>query len=229
MKTSYGLPALREKVLEVLKDAFLNNHIEEQEYESRLKQALHAQYVEDLRLVLYDFPKNIKEELFEEATPKNSPIASNPHPLVPTETVFRSILSGDDREVAHIGTSISFSAILGEQKVNLRKSSFSASQIHLDASSYLGSVILDLRNEQLEGKHFDIYIDNILGSIKILIPAACRINNQLTSVMGEFVVKNKKKSWFQSLFKQTEELTLEANFSINIYGKCILGEVTIEY
>jgi hypothetical protein len=229
MKTSYGLPTLREKVLEVLKDAFLNNHIEEQEYESRLKQALNAQYVEDLRLVLYDFPKNIKDKIFEENTPKNSPIAPNLSPILPTETVFRSILSGDNSEIAHIGDSISFSAILGEQKANLRKSSFSASQIHLDALSYLGSITLDLRNEDLEGKHFDIYVDNILGSIKILIPAACRIDNQLNNVMGDFSIKNTKKSWFKSFFKQTEGLTQEANFSITIYGKCILGEVTIEY
>jgi hypothetical protein len=47
--------------------------------------------------------------------------------------------------------------------------------------------------------------------------------------MGDFSIKNTKKSWFKSFFKQTEGLTQEANFSITIYGKCILGEVTIEY
>jgi len=228
MKTSYGLPILREEVLEALKNAFSSNHIEEKEYESRVQQALDSQYVEDLRVVLYDFPKPIKDAIFEKNTLSTSPKQTTQE-LLPSNTVFRSVLSEKKTEIMHIGNSLAAATILGEQKLDLRKADFSVNQLRFDISCYLASTTLDLRNEHLEGKHLDIYVENVLGSIEILIPPTGYISNQVNTTVGEFSLKNKGKSWFNRLFGNNQDLQKETNFSITIHGRCILGEIIVIY
>ena len=233
MKTTYGLPLLREKTLDALKTAFVNNHLEEKEYESRVKQALEAQYVEDLRATLYDFPKEIKESIFSENVPAKKSTESEIPAFVPnpdTRDVYKTILSEKKSEILRIeGNSVRFTSLLAEQDVDLRKCDFNGERLRFDISCVLGSTIIDLRNENLEGKHIDIYIDATFGSVKIFIPSGGYVNNALNTYLGDFSMRNKGKSWLNKVLGKNEETPKETRFTLSVYGTCTLSEVVIVF
>ncbi len=64
MKTTYGLPAKREEVIDTLNTAFAEQNLDDEEYENRVKEALNAKCIEELELVVFDFPREIKDKLF---------------------------------------------------------------------------------------------------------------------------------------------------------------------
>jgi Domain of unknown function (DUF1707) len=68
MKTVYGLPKKREEVIQELQNAFASQNLDEVEYESRLNEALVANSIEDLEVLVLDFPSDVKTKLFPKET-----------------------------------------------------------------------------------------------------------------------------------------------------------------
>jgi predicted membrane protein len=152
-------------------------------------------------LIVFDFPKEIKEPLFSEiAAPatQNNNINSD-LPIINRES-FRSILSEDKQDVKAIGPkAVDFFTLLGEQEVDFRHCVLNGNNFRINVNCYLGSSVLDLRNENLDGKNIDIFVNNIFGEIKIYIPPGGIVHQNLQITLGNFSIKDKRKSWLKRI------------------------------
>lgn len=226
MKTTYGLPILREKVLDALKSAFVSNLLDEKEYENRVSQALQADSVESLRAVLHDFPKNELYRIFEQ---KEAIVVKN-EDLPETSSnisTFNSSFSERKQEISLINGVNKIKSFFTEFETDFRRAAVAANLVKIEASSHFSSLIIDLRNENLQGKRVEIRIDCSLGNVRIFLPKGCKIQNNLNSSFGSFVMRNKKKSWISRFLNEQDTPAPEVEFSLTIYGSCFLGEVEI--
>ncbi|MFO7729663.1 MAG: LiaF-related protein [Spirochaetia bacterium] len=55
-KRKYGVPEYRDKIVRRLETAYADNKLELEEYEKRLDQAYRADFIEDLEMIVHDFP-----------------------------------------------------------------------------------------------------------------------------------------------------------------------------
>ena len=55
-KRKYGVPEFRDKIIRRLETAYADNKLELDEYERRLELAYRAEYMEDLEVLVHDFP-----------------------------------------------------------------------------------------------------------------------------------------------------------------------------
>jgi hypothetical protein len=239
MKTTYGLPQKRELVLEALKAAFVNNNLDESEYESRVNQTLEAKYVEELRAVLYDFPKKIKEEIFDDIPStainesnlrETSNNLSNFSGNMPTESErYTAFFSEKRQDIAFMNNVLAFQSFMSEHNVDMRKCIIRGDELFFNISCHAGSMTLDLRNENLDGKKINIKVDCIFGQIKVYVPAGGKIVNNASMILGDFSLRNKKKSWLNKLIGREDAPAQEANFTLVIHGNCAFAEFVVVY
>ncbi len=228
-QTTYGLPNKKEEVIEALKEAYANQNLEEDEYEKRLHEATNAKSIEALELVLFDFPNAIRQKIFPSKIRETFLVQP---PAEQTSMVkAQVIMSEDERQIAQLGNHLPrFSAILSSQKIDFRLSKILDEHTVLRVESILSSTLLDLRNENLDGKIIDIYVSGILGDIKILLPKGGIIEREIDVIGGNYKVQNKGKSWIQRLRgKSTQEEAPSIQFKVRIRGKFWLGNVMVSY
>ncbi len=236
MKTTYGLPKKREEVIQELQTAFANQNLDDTEYESRLNEALAAKSIEDLEVIVFDFPLEIKRKLFPkmEATTTSQVItpseSSSPSPSSQSVNSYRVIMGDDKRQILQLDASTQhFITILGNQKIDLRKSSLQGNKLKISVECLLGSTIIDLRNEKLEGKSIDIWVGGILGDIKIFVPKGGSILREAQMFGGNITVKDKRKNWLSMLTGSHREEEPPTSFILTIRGSYWLGNVEIAY
>lgn len=230
--TTYGLPNKREAVIKQLNLAYSEQNLEEEEFESRLKEATNAQSIEELKLVIFDFPIAIQDSIFPKETIVPAKVQAPSSPVVPSpRNKFQSILGNDSRSIPTLSQNMSkFSAILSEQKLDFRLSQIVGDDLYVHCEAILSSVTVDLRNENLEGKTLHIHVTGSLGEIKLLIPRGAAIQKSIHSVMGEFKVQDKNRSWIKritGLGKQEEPE--KDRFTVNITGTYWLGNIKLVY
>ncbi|GAB4197626.1 MAG: hypothetical protein OHK0057_01960 [Thermoflexibacter sp.] len=236
MKTTYGLPKKREEVIQELQTAFANQNLDDAEYESRLNEALAAKSIEDLEVIVCDFPLEVKHKLFpKELAPAPSQEVTSSNSSLPSSSLqsinsYRVILGDDKRQIALLDASTQhFITILGNQKIDLRKSILQSNHLKINVENLLGSTIIDLRNENLEGKHIDIWVGGMLGDIKIFIPQGGSIQREAQMFAGNFTVKDKRKNWLSILTGSNQEEKPLTSFTLTIRGSYWLGNVEIAY
>lgn len=251
MKTTYGLPAKREEVIDVLNTAFAEQNLDDEEYENRVKEALNAKCIEELELVVFDFPKEIKNQLFPNssknlATQKSDfpPAAfsssSNPATRLGSElsNLFpaRSVkaIFTTEKELVPVLTekSVHFQAVFGTQKIDFRNCRFEGKRFRIDVDSILSTTVLDLRSQDLAGKHIDIFIKGALNEIKIYIPAGGTVQKNTNLILGEYSIKDKKNGFMSQVNKFLGNETSEKEpiaFTITLHGNSFLGAVKVIY
>lgn len=252
MKTTYGLPAKREEVIDVLNTAFAEQNLDDEEYENRVKEALNAKCIEELEVIVFDFPKEIKDKLFPNSTQNLAKQKSDFPPAAfssstnPTTTRSRSDLANlfpaksvkaiftTDKELVPVLTEqpIHFQAIFGTQKIDFRNCRFEGKRFRIDVDSILSTTVLDLRNQDLRGKHIDIFIKGVLNEIKIYIPHGGIVQKDTQLILGEYSIKDKRKGFLGQInkFLGNEQVENESiAFTITLHGNVFLGGIKVIY
>lgn len=229
--TTYGLPKKREEVIEALKLAYTNQNLDDQEYERRLNETMSAKSIEDLMLVLFDFPAEIRYRIF--PRDNSTPTSSSSPTYLPalTDNKLQVIMGNDARNMPTLSNSLSkISAILSSQKLDFRLSQVPETPINIHIESILSSTLIDLRNENLEGKHININVSGALAEIKIMLPRGATIQRNIQLVAGEFKVQDKQRSWIKRLTgmgsKETQD---EIQLTVHINGRFWLGNIKVIY
>lgn len=235
--TTYGLPKKKNEVIEILNEAYANQNLEDQEYERRLDEATNAKSIEDLQLVIFDFPAAVRNKIFPK-TPASSQRPSTPDPswpstLVPSKTDIstQTILGNDNLNMPVLSSSLSkISAILSNQKLDFRLAEIPATPINIRVDSYLSSTILDLRNEQLDGKVINIDVECFLGEVKILLPRGAQIQRNVSVLLSDFKVQDKQRSWIRRLTGiGASDPQPEISLTVNVTGTVLLGGLKLVY
>lgn len=232
--TTYGLPKKREEVIEVLKEAYANENLEEQEFEKRLDEAVKAESVEALKLVLFDFPAEIKNKIFvrESNVPTTQTHAQVPVPAA-VSPVIKVIMGNDTRTIPEFSNAISkVSAFMSNQKLDFRVSQVPETPVDLYVECFMSNTWLDLRNENLANKQINLHISGALGNIKIMLPRGASIQKNMQLVAGEYKVQDKQTSWIKRLTgKAKREQTPDDNIqlTVNILGSFWFGNVKVIY
>ena len=234
MKTVYGLPKKREEVIEELQTAFANQNLDEAEYESRLNEALAANSIEDLEVLVLDFPPQIKSKLFpkevETTVQVSKPTATAPLPMIPIKDTYRAIMSSDNRSIDQLDQqTVSFFALMSQQHIDLRQTQLQGNRFKLHIECLLGNTEIDLRNEDLAGRHIEIWVGGGLGEIKIKLPKGGIIQKEAQMFGGSLNIKDKRKSWINRLTGNVKEETATIQFTVSLHGTYWLGNVDIVY
>ena len=252
MKTIYGLPTKREEVIDVLNTAFAEQNLDEQEYENRVKEALNAKCIEDLELVVFDFPKDIKNTLFPPSRENITKQTSDFPPAAfsssmrtknqydanlskrnfPSQTL-RAIFTTENQHIPVLGEeTVGFQTVFGTQKIDFRNCRFQGNRFRIDVESIFSNTTLDLRNEELAGKHIDIFVRGALNEIKIYIPRGGMVQKNTHLILGEYSIKDKRKGFLGQINKFLGNDQLETNhisFTITLHGGILLGNVKVIY
>lgn len=249
MKTTYGLPAKREELIDVLNTAFAEQNLDDEEYENRVKEALNAKCIEDLEVIVFDFPREIKDKLFpnknitkqkkdfppaafssstKPTTQSNSDLA-NLFPARSSKAIFTN-----EKELIPILTekSVHFQAVFGTQKIDFRNCQFEGNRFRIDIDSVFAETTLDLRNQDLAGKHIDIFLKGALNEIKIYIPRGGVVQKNTTLVLGDYSIKDKRKGFLGQINKflgTQQEENHDVSFTIILHGNIFLGNVKVVY
>ncbi|WP_291723514.1 LiaF domain-containing protein [Bernardetia sp.] len=252
MKTTYGLPAKREEVIDVLNTAFAEQNLEEYEYENRVKEALNAKCIEELEVIVFDFPKAIKNKLFpKESAPSSlrkqntdfppaafSTKATTHQSSIPTTRQYfgqplRATFAAEKQLIPILDENpVSFQAIFGTQKVDFRSCRFEGTHFRLDVESIFSETTIDLRNQDLHGKHIDIFIKGALNEIKIYIPRGGFVQKNTQLILGDYSLRDKKKGFLGQINKFLGNDTPESNdisFTVTLHGNIFLGNIKVVY
>ena len=146
----------RQRVAEVLREAAGEGRIDLEELDERLELTWGAKTYADL-------------------VPITADLHLPAHP--PTAAPVRRTPAG----VPAVGHASS-TAIMGECK---RQGVWSV-PAHHSAFALMGSVVIDLRQAQLESHHTQINASSIMGEVKIIVPAHAHVIVDGTPIMGEF-------------------------------------------
>ena len=249
MKTTYGLPAKREEVIDALNTAFAEQNLDEEEYENRVKEALNAKSIEELEVIVFDFPREIKNKLFPTSLTNQktdfppAAFSSSTYPnrrstsevsnnRFPSQTL-KAIFSSEKQLIPVLSEdSFHFQTIFGTQKVDFRNCRFEGRHFRIEVESIFSTTVLDLRNQDLAGKHIDIIIKGALNEIKIYIPRGGIVQKNTNFILAEYSIKDKKKGFLGQINKFLGNETPESqsiDFSITLHGGLFLGEVQVIY
>ena len=257
MKTTFGLPKKREQVINLLQQAYVDQNLEEDDYEARLKAAMDAKSLEELQEVIHDFPNaprlvgGARSQTGQQGMhqqQQNAPLGQSrqqggfefPFVFPPRQPQAPSIGGNARRSTVLFGNKnleireeitkpVRVATYLGEQKVSLQQASVSGNNLLISVETGLGQAIIDLRGEQLAGKHIQVDIMNVLGELVILLPKGAQVNNQVTPMLGEVSHSYQKvKKWIKRVISGQKALdTTPIPFTVTLYGTCILGEVRL--
>lgn len=228
--TTYGLPKKREEVVEALNQAYANQNLEDQEYERRLHEATNAKSIEELRLVIFDFPIEIKNQIFpaDNITPSPQTKTIFP-PSTKSDSSLQIIMGSDNRVMPEFSNALpEISAIMSNQKVDFRLSKVPETPINIRIESILSSTHIDLRNENLDGKHINIRISGFMGEVKIMLPRGVRIERNVQMVAGELKIQDKQRSWINRLIGNQQKQE-EIRLTVNITGNFWFGSIKLVY
>lgn len=209
----FGLPKMREKVLDMLGNAYSNNDLDIEEYERRLPLAHNAQSLDELEEVIYDFPE--VKTLF---------------PSVPKSSIFPT--SRTNSNLATHGKESSFVNIIGNKQI----SSFDISEPNIELISGIGENMIDLRDIGSKFTHISIKNYSMIGTLLIRLPANAQLKNNMTTVIGSFQQQVRGDGFWNKLFKRIKkEVPQISNFNPNppifveLSGFSLIGETVIEY
>lgn len=236
MGTTYGLPKKRDEVLEVLKEAFIERNLDEQEYERRMSDAIDAKSLEELETLLFDFPYEIRSKIFvgsalqrkEETRPFTPNSAPRSVSYEPGAAASRAILSGMKQVPGHIGhQQVKFVTILGDQRVDFRIAHVDSDTIFIKVDNILGKTVIDLRNREFYGREVVLELSGGLGEVQVLIPRGTRVDKSVQLILGSTKFLDRGRTWFNRLIGKQEAPQEDITFLLRITGIYWLGDIKL--
>lgn len=164
-KRKYGVPDYRDKIIRRLETAYADNKLELEEYERRLELAYKAEFMEDLEVLVHDFPGSQQAESRE----------------IAGETDMDIPEAEDDTNIT----------LIGDQ--HLTAEDFSNRKIQ--SVSILGDVNIDVRSFRNSERPIRIKIYSFIGDTRIIIPRGMKVKNRFRSLLGDYeLVRNEEQN-----------------------------------
>lgn len=208
----FGLPKMREKVLDMLGNAYSSNDLDIEEYEKRLALTHNAQSIGELEQVIYDFPE--VENLF---------------PAVPKSSIFPSQFGS---ALANRGQESSFVNIIGNKQI----SSFDISEPNIELITGIGEAVIDLRDIGSKFTHIKVSNYSMIGNLLIRLPANAQLKNSMTTIIGSFKQQVRGEGFWNKLFKRIKKEVPQISnpnpnppVFVELTGFSVIGEVVVEY
>ncbi len=205
----FGLPKMRERVLEALSQAYIDQQLETEDYEKRVELAYQASYIDELEDTVYDFPNRYQ---LIQRTPYQQP--PNPQHNRPTPNTYVP----EKGYFSLIGDFNITDADIGEEPVQMFNG--------------IGDTIIDLRAIG-DDRYIEINQFSLIGDTKILVPEGMIVEKRnLIYVIGEFK-RRKRRDLSKFLGKLTgkkieEEPPKPPNQSVlRIKGFKLIGDFKI--
>jgi hypothetical protein len=209
----FGLPKMREKVLDMLGSAYSNNDLDIEEYEKRLAAAHKAQSIDELEHVIYDFPA-VKT-------------------LFPTKTINTPVFPTNfSTGLAALNTESSFVNIIGNKQI----SSLDISEPTIELITGIGDTMLDLRDIGKKYTHIKITNYTLIGNLRIKLPANAQLKKGMSIVIGNLTQKVRGEGFWNGLFKRIVKEVPQIStpnpnppIFVELSGFSLIGEVIVEY
>lgn len=226
LPTTYGLPKLREQVINVLEQAYIGNNLDADDYEQRLVLAHSAKSVEELKNVIHDFPQ--KDHIF----PKSKAVTPR-QTTTPTTTIDTEQLLAPVKGLIHSIENADSMSVIGDCYL----STFDLNQPNVKIVRGIGNAVIDLRDIGHKYSHVRIESYGLIGDVYIRVPMTAHVKRKMFLLLGEKTqrVRNKAKSFFDKLFG-TKNMTPRYNkgltapeVTIEIVGFNLIGNLNIEY
>lgn len=219
--TTFGLPKQREKVIDLLEKAFINNDLDSDDYESRLVMAHGAQSIEELKVAIHDFPQ--KDRLFPSNTTSHTkvPSARSSQLPSPVQGFIHSIENADAMSV------------IGDCHVT----SMDVHQPNLKVIRGIGNTVLDMRDIGHKFSHVRIESYGLIGDVYIRVPVNAKVKRKMFVLIGEKTqrIRNKAQSFIDRIFGNKKNIWPSAQnssapeVSVEITGFNLIGNLVIEY
>ena len=207
-KNTFGVPKLREKILDALSKAYVNSLLDTEEYENRVESAHKSRTVEDLAELIHDFPD--RHEIVAPFLPK-APHQRSAEYLSSTKTGSFPKMPKPTGERKLKGlTLLGNKYLLARDCVDQPGFAFTA----------IGDLIMDLRDIQ-PGQIVDMTHISLIGDLKILLPEGVKVEQNYLVLIGEF----KRKF----LRRQKAESVEPEQAYLRITGIKLIGDLRIEY
>lgn len=219
LPTTYGLPKLREKIINLLETAYVGNEIDTHDYENRLDLVHEAQSVEELKLVIHDFPQ--RDAIFPaKNSPKQKPAYSQQLPS-PVQGFIKSLESADAMTI--IGDCHLSSADMTKPNAKVLRG--------------IGDTVIDLRDVGHKFSNIRIESYSLIGDVRVLVPVNAKVKRKMFILIGEKTqrIRSKAQSFFDKLFGAktrriiNKHISPSPEISVEIAGFNLIGNLVVEY
>ncbi len=229
MPTTYGLPKKKEEVMEVLLTAFTEENLDALEYDRRMEQAMEAESIEALEQIIADFPLEIRRRIFPSTATTTTTRRSATSAALPALPPLRVVMGESYQHLSEINKQpLALFAALSTQKIDLRDAVLLSDELVIKVECILSETVIDLRNEQLNGRRIRFVVHGALGEIKILLPPGGLIEQAVDLIGGSLSVKDKRKGWLKRLRGQSPD-PLEHLYTVIVQGNFWFGSIRIVY
>jgi hypothetical protein len=165
---AYGVPARRQRVLELLSEAYATDQLEQSEFERRIEMAENAGTVEALDELVADFPPEIAHGA---VTPAEYGIATRPSGTELQREIDR--LDGMDAPTRF--------TVLGDQHLEIKP----GDPRLVRSVSVIGDCVVDLRELAGAGGVVLVKVAALLGDTRIIVPRGTPVDVRLFNLIGD--------------------------------------------
>jgi len=184
-KRKYGVPDYRDQIIRRLETAYAGNKLELEEYERRLELACKAEFIEDLEILVHDFPGQ-------------------------QQSVDRDIHTGIDKDFSESADNTKIT-LIGDQ--HLTAEDFSNKSIQ--SLSILGDVNIDIRRFRNCEEPIRIKIFSLIGDTRIIIPRGMKVKNRFKSLLGDYeLVRSDEQRGQEESFEESTGICILEGVSI---------------
>ncbi|MBX2841261.1 MAG: cell wall-active antibiotics response protein [Flammeovirgaceae bacterium] len=213
----FGLPKLKEKVLTMLGNAFVENDLEIAEYEKRLKIANEAKSIEELENAVYDFPQ--AHQIFPAKRPNPTQHPQQPYIGNSPAKTFRDAFDSAD-----------YFTLIGDRKFT----QLDISKPNMKVIMGIGDTMFDLRDIAKKFTHIRIESYSLIGNMKIRVPENAQIKRNLVCLIGDIKQRKGGKNFIQQMFAGNHQpsaspLSHQPQITVEITGFKAIGDVVIEF
>lgn len=189
-KRKYGVPEFRDKIIRRLETAYAENKLELEEYEKRLDLANRAEFIEDLEVLVRDFPEHQR--------PNISGISGIDE-------------LGEPRDDIPEGDADTKIALLGDQ--HLTAEDFYRKEIR--SVSIIGDVNIDIRRFRNSEEPVRIKVYSLIGDTRIIIPRGMKVRNRLFSLLGDYeLLRNERENDREEIIPEAPGTCVLEGFSL---------------
>ena len=165
---SYGVPARRAQVIELLSEAYARNDLEQAELERRLDLAESARTIEEIEKLVADFPEHMR------AVPGRAAVTEGGARLTGTALEHEIVrLDG-------LAAPTSFN-LIGDGHITLRRDAPRVAR----TVSIIGDCNVDLRPLAGEPGAVLVKVVAFIGDTRIIVPRGTHVDLRLTNLIGD--------------------------------------------
>lgn len=211
-KSTFGVPKLREKILDALSQAYVNNLLDTEEYEKRVEGAHQSKTVEELAELVHDFPD--KNGIIGSFT--QQPAQTPPRSGERTTTYSRPEMSQPTMPPPSGNRELKGLTIIGNKYLMARECANSPGF----AFTGIGDLVLDLRDIK-PGQVVDMTHISLIGDLKVLLPEGVSVEQNYLILIGEIKRRFRRK--------KNEAAGTPRKAYLRITGIKLIGDLKFEY